>query len=172
MAYCPWILQGYANGCKDVQGGVQKFYITEHANIASYTEASGALTALTMNVGKKFWLYEQQINTANAQETPTTNRQNGTTFVEQTFNCRLIKRSASVSYALRAIAHQNVAIIVVEQTGTMFLLGARNGLSLEPSTSNTGTAMGDVNGYDLVFKGQEAVLAPTVDSTILTAVTA
>lgn len=168
---CPAIEQGYTRGCRDAQGGVKKFYITEHANISSYTEASGVITAMTMVSGKKFWLYEQELNTANATEVTTSSRVNGTTFVEQTFNCALNKRSASVSYSIRALAHQDVAIIVVEQTGTMYLFGALNGLALETATSNTGTAAADRNGYDLVFKGQEKIKAGTVSSAILTTVT-
>lgn len=164
---CPAILQDYNLQCGDSQGGVTKFYITEHANIASYTEASGVLSAMTLNVGKKFWLYEQEIETAFGVEAITPNRQNGTTFIEQTFNCSLLKRSASLSYSLRALAHQNVAIIVVENTGTMYMYGLSKGMRLDPSNSNTGTAMGDKNGYDLVFKGKEPYLAPTVSSVLL-----
>lgn len=168
---CPYILQGYSKGCRDAQGGVQKFYITEHQNIASYTEASGVLTAITMNVGKRFYLYEQELNTANYTETITHNRQAGTTFSDQTFNATLLKRSASVSYALRAIAHQDVAIIAVDQTGTAFILGIRNGMALDASPSTSGTAAGDANKYDLVFKGQEPILAPTISDALITQVT-
>lgn len=169
MPNCPAIEQGYTKGCRDAQGGVKKFYITERANITSYTEASGVILTLVMATGKKFWLYEQELATANAQEVTTSNRQNGTTFVEQTFACSFNKRSASLSYSIRALAHQDVAIIVVEQTGTNYLFGALNGMALETATSNTGTAAGDRNGYDLVFKGQEKIKAGTVSDVILAA---
>lgn len=167
---CPAILQGYSAQCGDAQGGVQKFYITEHENIASFTEASGVLTNLTMVSGKKFWEYEQEIELAHGEEAVTVSRQTGTTFVDQTFTAVLHKRSASLSYALRALAHQNVAIISVEQTGTMFLYGKKNGMRLETGTSATGTAMGDRNGYELVFKGKEPIAAPTVSTDILAGV--
>lgn len=164
---CPAILQGYTNPCGDSQGGVQKFYITEHANIDSYTEASGVLTTLTMVSGKKFWLYEQEVEVADGEEKPTPSGENGTTFWEQTFTARLNKRSASLSYSLRAIAHQRVAIIVVEATGTMFLYGAKWGCKLQPSTSPTGKAIGDHNGYELSFLAKEPVGAFTVSQAIL-----
>lgn len=164
---CPAIISAYSNPCGDSQGGVQKFYITEHANIASYTEASGALTALTLNVGKRWYTYEQEINTANYSDDPNPNRQNGTISHDQTFNCRLLKRAAATSYALRALAHQNVAIITVDQTGTMWLLGAKNGLRLDPSKSGSGTSMNDATAYDLTFKGQEPYQAFTVSSGLI-----
>ena len=164
---CLPVAQGYTKSCRDAQAGVKKFYITEHANISSYTQASGVLTAITMVAGKKFWLYEQGVNTANGVEVPTPNRINGTYFVDQTFNAVLLKRSASISYSLIALAQQDLAIIVVEQTGEMFLYGAENGMAMEPSNSPTGTNAGDRNGYELVFKGQEPNMAPTVSSAIL-----
>lgn len=164
---CLAILQAYERPCLDAQGGVRKFYITEHQNIASYTEVSGVITALTMESGKVFWLYEQELNVANGEEVITVNRQNGTNFVAQTFNARMNKRGASLSYGLRAHSQNRVAIIEVEQTGTMFLYGLVNGLTLDPSSSPTGTNSGDHNGYNLVWKGEEANLAPTVSQAIL-----
>lgn len=166
---CPAILQGYSKGCRDAQGGVKKFWITEHANIESYTEASGVLTAITLTAGKKFWLYEQELQTANFTEQLASNRQTGTTFVDQTFNAVLHKRSASVSYALRALAHQDVCIIFQDQTGTNFVAGIKNGLSLDPSDAPTGTNMADLNGYNLVFKGMEPYLSFTVSDAIIDA---
>lgn len=166
---CPAIAQGYSKACRDTQGGIKKFWITEHANIESYTESSGVLTAITLTAGKVFWLYEQELNTASTDEAPTPSRTNGTTFVDQTVNIVLHKRSASVSYALRALAHQDVVIIAQEQTGTNFIYGIKNGLALDPSTAPSGVNMGDMNGYNLVFKGQEPYAAFTVSQVIVDA---
>lgn len=164
---CPAILQDYAIPCGDVQGGVRKFYITEHANIASYTEASGVVTAMTLNDGKKFWVYDQAFEVAFTTENINPNGQTGTITWDQTVFMKLNKRSASISYSIRALAHQRVCIISVENTGTMYVHGLANGLKLAASPSNTGTSMNDHNGYDLTFNGKEAIGAPTVSSAIL-----
>lgn len=164
---CPAIAQAYTKQCRDAQGGVKKFYVTEHANISSYTEASGVLTAITMAAGKKFWLYEQEMESAFGTENPTPSNVNGTTFYEQSFNAVLLKRSASLSYSLRALSNQDLCFIEVEQTGTMFILGIKNGMALQPSTSPTGTTMGDRNGYELVWMGKEPHMAYTVSDAIL-----
>src|SRR6185503_2239594 len=101
---CPAIAQGYTKQCRDAQGGVYKFYITEHANINqdTYVEASGVVTTLALASGKKFWLYEQELNTANYTETPTPSRTAGSIAVDQVFNATLLKRSAAISYSIRA----------------------------------------------------------------------
>ena len=167
---CPAIAQAYSKKCRDAQGGVQKFYVTEHANIASYTEASGVLTAITMVAGKKFWLYEQELNTANFTETPTPNRQAGTNFTEMAFVSKLLKRDAATSYSLRALGQQDLVIIEVEQTGTAFICGIKNGMALEPSPSGTGTNMGDESAYNLTFKGQEPYPAFTISQALIDSV--
>lgn len=164
---CPAILQEYNLQCSDVQGGNRKYYITEHSNIASYTEASGALTAFTLNDGKKYWLIDQEMEVAFSTENINPSPNNGTITIDQTVFMKLNKRSASLSYSIRAYAHQRVSIIAVENTGTAFVYGLANGLRLAPSPSNTGTTMNDHNGYDLTFTGKEAIMAPTVSSVIL-----
>lgn len=171
------LVQGYSKSCRDAQGGVIKFYITELSNLATLTSASGVVTAMTLSTGKKFWTYEQEINTAEYTETITVNRQAGTNYVEQEFKATLLKRAAAISYELRALSAVNVMIVAEEQNAvsgvpTRFLLGATsttmaNGLALEASPSKSGKAMGDMNGYELTFKGQEPFLAPTVSAAIL-----
>lgn len=169
---CPAILQGYSKPCRDTQGGVKKFWVTEAANIESYTEASGVITAITFTAGKKFWLVEQEFQTASATEAPQSNRQTGATFWEQTVNMVLHKRSASTSYWLRSMMHQDLVIVVQEEqqvsgvrVNTVF--GVQNGLSLDPSESTTGVNQGDLNGYTLVYKGSEPHGAYTISQALI-----
>jgi hypothetical protein len=166
---CPAILQNYEIQCADGQAGVKKYYITEHANVSQSgsTEASGVLTAMALNDGKKFWVYDQEFEVAFTTENINPSPNNGTITWDQTVFMKLNKRSASLSYSIRALAHQRVCIIAVENTGTAYVYGLRNGLKLAPSPSNTGTSMNDHNGYDLTFTGKEAVGAPTVSTAIL-----
>lgn len=167
MSACPSIVQGYSKSCRDTQGGVKQIYITELSNKATLTTASGVITAFTLSSGKKFWLYEQELNTANGQEVFTGNLQAGTRFVDQTVTVTLLKRQASISYQIKTLAAVNVMVIVYEQTGTYMLYGATNGMWLDPSTSTTGTNMGDSSNYVLVFKGMEPEGAFEVPSDIL-----
>ena len=158
------IYSGISNDCRDNKGGVKKFYITNLSNISAVTSASGVISGITMSGSSKFYTYEQEINSASATEAPTTNRQNGTFFVDQTVNIMLNKRAGATSYLITALAQANVAIIVEEANGKRFLYGEANGLSLETSSSMTGVAMGDRNGYELIFKGNEPSFAGEINS--------
>ncbi len=157
------IYQGYSNDCRDNQGGIKKVYIANLDNV-TVTSASGSISAITMAGSSKFYTYEQEMNVANAVEVITGNRQNGTLFVDQTVNIMLHKKQASLAYQIMAIAQTNVVIVIEQANGKFFMYGQSNGLALDPSNAPTGTAMGDRNGYELVFKGQETILANEIPS--------
>ncbi len=169
---CPAILQGYNKPCRDTQGGVKKFWVTEHANVESYTEASGVITAITLTAGKKFWLIEQEFQSASATEAPQSNRPNGASFWDQTVNIILHKRSASTNYWLRSMMNQDLFIVCQEEQQVSgarvnFCFGVQNGMSLDPSESTTGVNIGDRNGYALVYKGMEPLGSFTISQALI-----
>jgi hypothetical protein len=61
--------------------------------------------------------------------------------------------------------------IVTDRNGNYWLLGSRNGLELTTGTSQTGTAMGDRNGYDVTFTGMEEIPMLSVSGSIVAALT-
>lgn len=166
---CPAIASGYSKPCRDYQAGVKKFWVTEHANIESYTESSGVLTAITLAAGKKFWLYEQEFQNAFTDEAPQSSRESGATNWVQTLTVQLNKRSSTLSYQLRAILHQDVVVIAQEQTGTNFIYGIKNGLSVDPSTAPSGKNTEDHNGYIINLTGKEPYGAFTISTDIIEA---
>lgn len=167
------LTQGFTKGCRDAQGGVRRIFITEKSNLGTLTSASGVVTAMTLASGKKFWTYEQEMNTASANSAPTPARANGTIYYDQTVNMIINKHTASINYELRALAQVDLLIIVEEQNGlasdngTYFLYGETNGMALDPSNAPTGTNMGDRNGYEFVFKGQEQFMPNQVPTNIM-----
>jgi hypothetical protein len=77
------LTQGYTLGCRDGKGGIKEVLITELDNIDTITSAAGVITAMECVVGKKFFVYSQEIETANAVQKPTGNRANGSLYYEQ-----------------------------------------------------------------------------------------
>ncbi len=93
--------------------------------------------------------------TAALTENITTNDTNGTLFFEQDLTFTIRKMQASLSQEIKLLAQNRLMIIVLDRNGKYWLLGQNNGAELQPSTSVTGTAFGDMNGYNLVFKAKE-----------------
>ena len=78
---------------------------------------------------------------------------------------------------MRVLAkNPNLKVIVetnngsVDGVGKFFYLGQENGLQLLSGTGATGTAFGDLNGYNLTFTGQEPEPAAEISGSDLSAI--
>lgn len=165
------IVGGYTKDCRNSIGGIKTVYITELQNKSAITSASGAITAFTLTSGKKFWTFELEQATATASEVLKPNAPNGSFYVEQTLNFKVPKRSASFSWQLKNLGQNDLMAIVLDMNGVYWLLGEVNGLKMQDSTNPYGTAMADMNGYDLQFLAMETDPARTVASGLIATLT-
>lgn len=161
------LTSSYTLDCRDNVGGVSIIYLTEHANMTSITSASGVITAITMAGSTVFRTYQLQKETGLWTEVIQTSDTNGTSFYEQDLTLPIRKMSATLSSEIKLISQNRLGAIVKDRNGKFFLLGENNGIELQPSTSGSGTAMGDFNGYTLLFKGKEESFAKEVSSGII-----
>jgi hypothetical protein len=148
------LTQGFVLDCKESLGGVKSVRFVEFDN-ASMTYAAGVAT-ITMDAGKKFWLYSQVRETSSLTETITANVQNGTIFYQQEVVIVLNKLAAATRNEILLLAKNRLLAIVEDMNGNYWLLGAKNGLDITSGNSATGTASGDRNGYTLTFQAMEA----------------
>jgi hypothetical protein len=170
------LTQGFNLDCREGIGGVKEVYIIETDNLASVTEVSGVVTAITKAQGKRFYKYNLVRETSNATETITASEQNGTLFYAQQVQLIINRRQASVRNEIMLLAKNRITIVVVEnqvvsgtQQNRAWLYGRVNGLLLNAGSSESGTAWGDRNGYTLPFTGNEVELAPEVQYSLLAA---
>lgn len=161
------LTQGYTLDCKDSLGGIKAVWLIAHANVASVTEASGIVTAITKASGKVFYKYELVKNTGALTETITASVENGTVFYAQELSVVLNKLQANTRNEILLLAKNTLMAVVQDANDKYWLLGRSTGLDVTGGTAATGTAQGDRNGYTLTFTGGEKELAPEVDSTII-----
>ncbi len=161
------LTQGYTLDCKDSLGGLKSVYFIESGNIASYTEAAGVITGITLDAGKFFFKYDLVKETSSFTETVTASVQNGTIFYAQELSLVLNKLQANTRNEILLLAQNTLVAIAEDKNGKYWLLGKSNGLDITGGTAASGVATGDRNGYQLTFSGQEAALAPEVDSDII-----
>jgi hypothetical protein len=140
------LTQGYTLDCKDSIGGLQSVYFAPWEDLGTVTVASGVVTTLTMDVGKKFYQYELVKESSNFAEAVNTNVQNGNEIL--------------------LLAKNRLAVIVVDNNGDKWFLGQSYGLDLTGGGSGSGTAFGDRSGYTLTFTGNEKELAPKVTAVV------
>lgn len=160
------LTQGYTLDCKDSIGGLVAVYFAPWEDLNVVTQASGVVTALTMDTGKKFYKYELVKESSNFAEAVNTNVQNGTVFYTQTLEVILNKLQVNTRNEILLLAKNRLAVIATDNQGENWFLGVAYGLDLTGGGSATGTAFGDRSGYTLTFTGNEKELAPKVTATI------
>jgi hypothetical protein len=166
MANCA-LTQDYSFGCDTGVGGTKECYLIELENIASYTESSGTLTAITKVSGKIFRKYQLVLETANFEEDIQGNRQNGTLFYPQKGTIVINKQNVAVRNEILLLAKNRLVVVIKDNNDTYRLFGREFGLMLQTGTATTGTAWGDRNGYTLNFTGAELELAPFVNASVI-----
>jgi hypothetical protein len=160
------LTQGYTLDCKDSVGGLTAVYFAPWEDLNVVTQASGVVTALTMDTGKKFYKYELVKESSNFAEAVNTNVQNGTVFYTQTLEVILNKLQVNTRNEILLLAKNRLAVIATDNNGDNWFLGIAYGLDLTGGGSATGTAFGDRSGYTLTFTGNEKELAPKVTAVI------
>jgi len=159
-------------GCRDSVGGIKRVYIAQLEHKNTLTVSSGTVSTFTLIEGNQFWIYDFRKQTGNAVETGTGSTENGSVFYSQTVTFPIDKMQASLREELALLIQNRVMIIVLDRNGKYHLFGKDNGLDLNTLEANTGTAMGDRNGYTLTFNGAEEDPAPEVDSSLISSLTA
>lgn len=160
------LTQGYVLDCRDSLGGIVEVYFMAFQDVATATEASGVITALTKDAGKRFYKYELPKGTAALTETINSNVQNGTLYYTPELTIILNKLQANTRNEILLLAKNLLVAVAKDNNGKWWYLGKDRGLDLTAGSGTTGTAEGDRSGYTLTFAGAEPALAPEVNSTV------
>ena len=159
MSTCD-ITSGFTLGCRDNVGGITNLYILS-GSITSVTDVSDGLIGGITGSGE-FFKYELFRQTSDFTEAITAAPENGTVYYEQTANAVFFKLQSSTRNQIKVLAQNpNLKVIVQTNNGTVdgvgqyWLLGQDRGMQLLSGTGASGTAFGDLNGYNLTFTGQE-----------------
>jgi hypothetical protein len=154
------ITSGFQLGCRDNTGGIKSIYILS-GSIDTIVGTPGLITEITgSGTFYQFQLFRQ---TSNYMEELVATPENGTIVYNQTCNAVFFKMQTSTRNQVRVLAQNpNLKIIIETNNGSetgdarWFLMGQINGAQLLSGTGQTGTAFSDLNGYNLVFSGNEA----------------
>jgi hypothetical protein len=153
------ITAGFQLGCRDNTGGIKNIYILS-GSIDSISGSQGLITSISgSGTYYQFQLFRQ---TSNYSEEIVATPENGTVVYNQTCNAVFFKMQTATRNQVRVLAQNpNLSIVIETNNGSengaarWFLMGQVNGAQLLSGTSATGTAFSDLNGYNLVFSGNE-----------------
>jgi len=146
----------YDLDCRDTVGGVKSVRLAglQEYEALSATIADGAVTVIPATA--TFYKYEQLKETSSLTETINGSSQNGTVYFTPEVVVVLSKLNVDKRNEIKVLAQQRLVAIVETNDGSYWLVGYQNGLELNAGTSATGTAFGDLSGYNITLSGLEA----------------
>lgn len=173
-----YISSGVALGCSDGIGGIKTIYVlgatgaTEPSvSSVSISGATGPITGIT---GAGTWFqFELKRNTSSLTQEVQKSYENGSIFFNQTLVAVLYKYDQDKRNQLKLLSQNDqLQIIAVDQNDVQYYLGQTNGMYLSGGSAATGTALGDRNGFELTFLGNEPQPANVISGVLSSIFTA
>ena len=153
------ISRGRLEPCKDSVGGINAVYFINKGDLGAVTYDATDTDVIDAVAGTPS-AYKFDVRGASTYtETPTSSRDNGTTFFEQVLELQLPKLTKEDHKTIKLLSFGNPHIIIEDNNGNLLLAGLEYGLDVTGGSIATGGAMGDMSGYTLTFTGMEKVPA-------------
>ena len=159
--------------CRDTVGGVKAIYFAQYDQVVTYAEGAttevGSLVTFELGASDDIYKYTLKRGTASCVEQLTGSSEAGTVFYTPSVNIKLHKLTKEDQNQVKLLASNRLVIFlelneIITATGhnVILALGLENGMELNAGTNATGTAFGDMNGYDWTFDGMERDAMVTV----------
>lgn len=154
------ITKGRSEVCKDVIGGIQAIYFANFIIAPTDVTYDVTNTDMITDINGISNLYKYELKGTNSfEQAIQTSRENGTTFFEQTLTIQLKKQDVATTKTVKLLAYGRPHIVVKDNNNNYFIMGLYRGCDVTAGKIATGTALGDMNGYELTFTAQEATPA-------------
>jgi len=160
------LTQGFNLDCKDAVGGVKSIHLIDWAS-TGFTVSGGEVTATTVASGDVY-TYELPKGVGSMTTTTNVSQENGTVFNQTDIVARLRKLSTTKRNELKLLAQNRVFCIVKDNNDNYWLAGNEYGCDITAMTSESGTAMGDVQGYNFTLSAIEAESPYLVQAAVAT----
>jgi len=154
------LTHGRAESCKEFVGGIKSIYFINYGDLGAITYGATDASDKILTIAGTMSLFKYDLKGANSfEQTVTSSRENGTTFVEQTLTFTIKGLDATTTKQMKLLAWGRPHVVIKTNAGNFFLAGLEHGMDVTTGTISNGTAMGDLNGYTLTLVGQEAIPA-------------
>jgi len=157
------IENGRLEACKDSVSGLDAIYFINYGISYPADVTVDAENVITEVTGVTT-LYKYELKGANTfDQTINTSRDNGTTYFDQMVVVQLKKQDSTTTKTVKLLAYGRPHIVVKTRAGQFFMVGLERGADMTAGSINSGTALGDFNGYNLTFTAQENYPANFID---------
>lgn len=156
------IANGRLEQCKDSVSGLDAIFFINYGDYNPETDVTYNVTNTDMidDINGVSSLYKYELKGANSfEQTINSNRENGTTFVEQVLTVQLKKQDAATHKIVKLLSYGRPHIVIKSRSNQYFLMGLERGADMTAGTISSGVNLGDYNGYNLTFTAQENLAA-------------
>ena len=155
------LTHGREEVCKEFVGGIKSIYFINYGLMGTITyDSSTDYEDQIDTVAGAFTLFKYDLKGANSfEQTVTSSRENGTTFVEQTLTFTIKGLDAVTTKQMKLLAWGRPHVVIKTNSNNFFLAGLNHGMDVTTGTISNGTQMGDLNGYTITLQGMEAIPA-------------
>jgi hypothetical protein len=161
------ITAGFSLDCRDSQGGIEYIYIANYET-PGFTASGGTVSAINGLTASSFYKFEVPKQTSSFTETITVSEENGTVFYDQQVAVVFTKLTAEKRNQIALLAkNRKLAVIVKDGNGSFWAVGLGRGAHMLSGTAQTGTAYGDLNGYNITLQGLEKEPAYAVNKAVV-----
>jgi hypothetical protein len=149
---------GRAFPCKDAIGGIKDIVwcVLDDAKWGAISAGAVADTTAAMTMFR----FELTKNSGSFQQEISSSIENGTVYFTQTLTIQTPVMTAAITAELHNAMKNRMAIVVRDNNDNFHIMGYSCGAEVSGGNFGTGTAKGDLSGYNLVFTAEEKVPAP------------
>jgi hypothetical protein len=145
--------------CKTSVGGIDAIYFINYDDMdaitydATNTDSIQTVTGVTS-------LFKYELKGANSfEQTITSSRENGTTFVEQTLTFTLKNLDEATHKQIKLLSFGRPHVLIQSRNNQFFLAGLEHGMDVTTGVISSGVQMGDLSGYTMTMVGNENLAA-------------
>lgn len=157
---CNITISGRAFPCKDGIGGIKKIWVAEYGNVDWGDIANGAVSTTGNASAPALYEFDINRNAGSFEQAITSSVENGTVYYSQVLTVTMPKLVAADTAEIADLLNSRLTILVQDNNDNYLIMGYSSGAESQGGGIGTGTAKGDLNGYNLEFIAEEAQPAP------------
>lgn len=163
---------GRLEPCKTSNGGIIAAYFITSGLIdpSAVVYGSTDTDAIASVTGTVTAVKYDLRGTNSFEQTVTSSRENGTTFVEQKLSLMLKKLTVKDHKELKLLCYGRPQIVLQDNNGNYFFAGLKHGLDVTTMGISTGTNLADFSGYKIELVGQEPLPANFLEGALSTVI--
>ena len=152
MSCTNYTLSGINTNCKDSLGGIKEVYIAPYNGIGSVTMNSEThqIDEIEALDGTQFYAFKLRKNTGSMTSTLQVS-DTASNYIQTELTLQFMKMETNKRLQIMALLMEECAVIVLDANNKYWYLGLDFPVEASAGTAQSGTAIGDLNGYEITL---------------------